>query len=167
MGSRKGPYVADFPEGTQVEIVGQAELVEFMTTWKLHHPLTDELLAYAGRRAVVRAVSYYHGGDELYALREIPGTWHERCLRPSAVVHPAVDRGTWQLLKIGTVAFLIGVGGVALGFLSTVPHFGWLENIAVLMTLGAVTVGFAAGALGVARVIGGMLNGTRRARDSQ
>ena len=167
MGSRKGPYVADFPEGTQVEIVGQAELVEFMTTWKLHHPLTDELLAYAGRRAVVRAVSYYHGGDELYALREIPGTWHERCLRPSAVVHPAVDRGTWQLLKIGTVAFLIGVGGVALGFLSTVPRLGWLENVAVLITLGAVIVGIGAGVLGGARVIGRMLNGVPGTRDSQ
>ena len=99
MGSRKRPYVADFPVGTQVEIIGRPELVEFMTTWKRHHPLTVELLAYAGRRAVVRAVSYNHGGDELYALREIPGTWHERCLRPSTAFHPAVGRETAQLLK--------------------------------------------------------------------
>lgn len=42
---------------------------------------------------------YYHGGDELYALREIPGTWHERCLRPSTAFHPAVGRETAQLLK--------------------------------------------------------------------
>jgi hypothetical protein len=24
---------------------------------------------------------YYHGGDELYWLKEVPGVWHEQCLR--------------------------------------------------------------------------------------
>ena len=27
-------------------------------------------------------VSFYFGGDELYRLKDIPGIWHEVCLRP-------------------------------------------------------------------------------------
>lgn len=50
--------------------------------WKLHHPLDKEQLRYAGRIAEVEDVSYYHGCDELYGLKDIPGTWHEACLAP-------------------------------------------------------------------------------------
>jgi hypothetical protein len=37
-------------------------------------------LRYAGRTARVRSVSFYHGGDELYELEDIPGIWHEENL---------------------------------------------------------------------------------------
>jgi hypothetical protein len=29
----------------------------------------------------VAAIGYYHGGDVLYTLNDIPGIWHEQCLR--------------------------------------------------------------------------------------
>jgi hypothetical protein len=28
----------------------------------------------------VQEVGFYHGGDVLYQLRGVPGTWHECCL---------------------------------------------------------------------------------------
>jgi len=33
-----------------------------------------------GTASVVEEVSFYHGGDELYKLKDIPGLWHEQCL---------------------------------------------------------------------------------------
>jgi hypothetical protein len=30
----------------------------------------------------VKEVSFYHGGDQLYILENLPGIWHEQCLRP-------------------------------------------------------------------------------------
>jgi hypothetical protein len=27
-------------------------------------------------------VAFYHGGDPLYTFSDIPGMWHEECLRP-------------------------------------------------------------------------------------
>jgi hypothetical protein len=37
----------------------------------------------------IKSVGYYHGGDELYWLEEIPGTWHEENLE-SAPEQPDV-----------------------------------------------------------------------------
>jgi hypothetical protein len=31
--------------------------------------------------STVARLGYYHGGDELYWFDDIPGTWHECCLR--------------------------------------------------------------------------------------
>jgi hypothetical protein len=31
-------------------------------------------------------VAFYHGGDVLYTLDDIPGTWHEACMHPSSGV---------------------------------------------------------------------------------
>jgi len=28
----------------------------------------------------VKDVSFFHGGDEIYTLEDIPGVWHEECL---------------------------------------------------------------------------------------
>jgi len=50
-------------------------------TWKYHHKLQAEQLAYANREAAVEKIGYDHGGDQLYNLVGIPGIWHERCLR--------------------------------------------------------------------------------------
>jgi hypothetical protein len=43
-------------------------------------PLQPEQLAHAGAIAEVEEVGFYHGGDVLYNLKNIPGIWHEQCL---------------------------------------------------------------------------------------
>ena len=74
------PYKELFPVGSTIKIASREQLEEFQRTWKYHHPLLAEQLRYAGRDATVREVGFYHGGDVLYGLDEIPGTWHEQCL---------------------------------------------------------------------------------------
>lgn len=74
------PYNEQFPVGTRVQIAPQERLDEFKRSWRYHHPLTAEQLAFAGQPAVVRKVGFYHGGDVLYELEGIPGMWHEQCL---------------------------------------------------------------------------------------
>lgn len=32
--------------------------------------------------ATIKSVSFYHGGDEIYTLEEVPGIWHEDNLNP-------------------------------------------------------------------------------------
>jgi hypothetical protein len=80
MGKLNGPYNADFPDGTVVRIKSRVFLDDFKRNWKRHHPLEAFQLDHAGKIATVLAVGYYHGGDELYELDGIPGTWHEGCL---------------------------------------------------------------------------------------
>ena len=80
MGRTKGLYNAEFPAGTLVRVAGRQQLQEFMSTWRFHHPLTEDQLAYAAVQGKVVDVSFYHGGDELYHLEGIPGIWHEACL---------------------------------------------------------------------------------------
>jgi hypothetical protein len=74
------PYSAAFEVGTTVQIADPATLEQFLSTWKYHSPLQKEQLAYADRTANVSKVSYYHGGDALYVLEDVPGIWHEQCL---------------------------------------------------------------------------------------
>jgi hypothetical protein len=64
-----------------VQVASHDELNEFLRTWRYHHKLRPEQLEFAGRISRVEDVSFYHGGDVLYALADIPGIWHERCLR--------------------------------------------------------------------------------------
>lgn len=59
-------------------------LEEFRRTWRFHHPLAAEQLQHARRSAVVRRVSFYHGGDVLYELAGPPGIWHQECLEAPA-----------------------------------------------------------------------------------
>jgi hypothetical protein len=80
MGKANGPYKADFPIGTRVKIADRAELEQFLHEWKHHNPLQAEQLGFAGRAGTITDVGYYHGGDELYQLEDIPGIWHECCL---------------------------------------------------------------------------------------
>jgi hypothetical protein len=63
-----------------VQVADFATLERFRATWYLHNPLRPEQLAFAGRKAVVADVGFYHGGDPLYVLRDLPGVWHETCL---------------------------------------------------------------------------------------
>jgi hypothetical protein len=74
-------YEEKFPVGTNVRVAEREFLEDFMRSWKYHHPLETQQLDFAGVSAAVRAVGFYHGGDALYNLAEIPGTWHEVCLR--------------------------------------------------------------------------------------
>ena len=80
MGKTRGPYTEEFPVGTTVSVVDRINLEAFRRDWHWHHPLEDSQLAFAGQTAKVKSVSFYHGGDELYELDGIPGTWHEACL---------------------------------------------------------------------------------------
>jgi hypothetical protein len=74
------PYKEDFPVGSMVRIADAVRLREFQRVWKYHHKLIPEQLDYAGQVAEVRKVSFYHGGDVLYNLRDVPGICHEQCL---------------------------------------------------------------------------------------
>ena len=76
-------YCELFPKGTSVKIASRLELEEFRRTWRFHHKLEAEQLSYADRTTLVKAVGFYHGGDVLYELEDVPGTWHESCLRPT------------------------------------------------------------------------------------
>jgi hypothetical protein len=75
------PYEARFRVGTRVRIADLMELAQFQADWKHHNPLQPEQLEHAGVIATVRELSYYHGGDVLYTLENVPGVWHEQCLR--------------------------------------------------------------------------------------
>jgi hypothetical protein len=75
------PYKEAFPKGTQVRIADQAFLEGFMTAWKYHHKLQLDQLPFAERLTTVEEVSFYHGGEPIYRLTEIPGLWLEQCLR--------------------------------------------------------------------------------------
>jgi len=80
MGKTKGPYKEEFPKGCAVKIASRSSLEDFLKTWRLHNKLQPEQLDYAGQIAEVESVGFYHGGDELYKLKGIPGIWHEQCL---------------------------------------------------------------------------------------
>lgn len=73
MGRAKSPYNAEFPVGTWVHVADRQALEKFMAEWKWHHPVKTSQLQFAGRRAQVVSASVYHGGDELYQLKGIPG----------------------------------------------------------------------------------------------
>jgi hypothetical protein len=77
------PYNALYPRGTKVRIASLEELEQFRKSWTSHNKLTLEQIQYAGHEAIVEDLGYYFGGDTIYKLAEIPGTWHEQCLRPA------------------------------------------------------------------------------------
>jgi hypothetical protein len=75
------PYKEAFPTGTRIRVADRAFLEQFIREWQYHHKLRPEQLPYAGREATVQAVAFYHGGDPIYTLAEVPGLWLEPCLR--------------------------------------------------------------------------------------
>jgi hypothetical protein len=75
------PYKEAFPTGSRVRVVDEAALKDCLATWKYHHALKPEQLAFAGRVATVKAVGFYHGGDPVYTLDDLPGSWLEQCLQ--------------------------------------------------------------------------------------
>jgi hypothetical protein len=74
------PYKELFPKGSRVRVRSRDVLLEFQRTWRFHDPLSDEMLPFAEHAATVSSLGYYHGGDVLYWLDGVPGTWHEVCL---------------------------------------------------------------------------------------
>lgn len=78
-----GVYKALFPEGSKVRVADRAFLENFKETWQYHHKLLPEQIGYAGAVSTIEKVGFYHGGDQLYTLRDIPGIWHPECLRPA------------------------------------------------------------------------------------
>ena len=80
MGGTKGLNVAEFEVGSRVRIADRDFLESFLEAGQYHNELEEEQLAYAGRAAKVKDVSFFHGGDEIYTLEGIPGVWHEECL---------------------------------------------------------------------------------------
>lgn len=77
------PSKEGFPVGTIIRVADRAFLDAFVREWKFHHKLQPEQLSYAGREARVQGVGFYHGGDPVYSLENIPGQWLEPCLRPA------------------------------------------------------------------------------------
>jgi hypothetical protein len=75
------PYQAAFPTNTQVRIADLDFLSEFSKSWQYHHKLQEDQFAYASRLATVVEVGFYHGGDPVYKLANVPGLWLEQCLR--------------------------------------------------------------------------------------
>ena len=73
-------YKPLFEIGTTVRIQSLDALKAFRDSWKFHHPLQEEQLAFADERAAVAWIGSYHGGDLLYTLTDVPGIWHEQCL---------------------------------------------------------------------------------------
>lgn len=73
---------ARYPVGTGVRIADLDDLARFMADRRQHHSLESAQLEYAGQVTTVREISYYQSGDPLYALENVPGVWHEVCLRP-------------------------------------------------------------------------------------
>lgn len=51
MGKTKGPYQAEFEEGSFVQIAPLADLEAFKRDWKWHHPIASDQLADAGHIA--------------------------------------------------------------------------------------------------------------------
>ena len=82
----KEPYKAEFPAGSRVRISESVRLKEFLRDWKYHHPLQPAQLQFAGHLATVANTYFYHGGDVLYELANVPGMWHECCLSAAETV---------------------------------------------------------------------------------
>ncbi len=80
MGKTKGLNNVEFAVGSEVRIADRPFLESFLEAGQYHNELEPEQLDYAGRAAKVKEVTFFHGGDEIYALEGIPGVWHEECL---------------------------------------------------------------------------------------
>jgi hypothetical protein len=76
-------YTPTFPVGSRVRVISRVSLDRFAQGWKYHHKLQPEQVTFAGATATVKNVSFYHGGDQLYVLENLPGIWNEPCLEPA------------------------------------------------------------------------------------
>lgn len=86
------PYKATFPEGSRVRVISRVALERFAHDWEYHHKLLSEQMEFAGTTATVKGVSFYHGGDQLYVLENLPGIWNEPCLEPAEQANAEIDK---------------------------------------------------------------------------
>ncbi|MGD1107227.1 MAG: hypothetical protein ABR865_09285 [Terracidiphilus sp.] len=63
-----------------MRVISRAALERFAQERSYHHKLLPEQMEFAGAAATVKKVSFYHGGDQLYVLENLPGIWNEPCL---------------------------------------------------------------------------------------
>ena len=77
------PYQEEHAKGSRVKIASRPVLEQFLRDWKYHNKLQPEQLNYADQIAEVESLGFYHGGDQLYKLKGIPGIWHPQCLLPA------------------------------------------------------------------------------------
>jgi hypothetical protein len=84
-------YKATFPEGSKVQVIPKAALETFVQGWKYHHKLRPDQMEYAGTTATVKEVTFYHGGDQLYVLENVPGIWNEPCLETAPRAEARLD----------------------------------------------------------------------------
>lgn len=47
MGKNRGPYKAEYPEGSLVRIIDREQLERFSKEWKYHNPLQQEQIQFA------------------------------------------------------------------------------------------------------------------------
>lgn len=136
MGKTKGTYEPEFPVGTHVRIMEFEALERFQQEWKWHNPLRDEQLKFAGREAQVASVTFYHGGDELYQLKEVPGLWHEACLAPGGAKPKDQGRRLQRAIREGLLQDWdpIGVRGIPEAH---DEYYGYIGRIYELLNLGA------------------------------
>jgi hypothetical protein len=80
----KDTYKASFLVGTRVRIASRTRLERHRSEWKFHHKLQSDQLDYGNSITTVKEVSFYHGGDPLYVLKNVPGIWHEELLELEA-----------------------------------------------------------------------------------
>ena len=77
------PYEALFAIGDRVVVEDRSVLEKFAREWKYHNPLMPSQIDSAGMHSTVKDVGFYHGGDPIYQLENVEGTWHEGCLKAS------------------------------------------------------------------------------------
>jgi hypothetical protein len=77
-------YHALYPAGTWVQVAPRDVLETLARTWLYRQDFRPEQLTHAGRVAQVQDISCYFAGDAVYRCNELPGMWHELCLRPTA-----------------------------------------------------------------------------------
>lgn len=61
---------------------------------------------------LVEEVGFYHGGDELYKLSQVPGVWHQQCLKEASTTgaslgvcdRPAGGLCAWLIVLTGSRA---------------------------------------------------------------
>jgi hypothetical protein len=139
MGKTKGLYKEEFPKNSTVQIAGRAFLENFLTTWKLHHELEPQQLNYANKIAKVKSVGFYHGGDELYELKGVPGIWHGQCL--GAVVETR-RRSRWVYFLPTVHLFACMVSFIGL-VIPTIQYVGILFSLILIADLPVSIVSYA------------------------
>lgn len=82
------------------------------------------------------SVTFYHGGDELYELKGVPGLWHEACLTPGGATPKDQGRRLQRAIREGLLQDWdpIGVRGIPEAH---DEYDGYVDRISELLHSGA------------------------------